>query len=205
MLGKTQVAKNRKSHRDERVIQLPQGRLQEPCEVRRDRHPRATSRPRATSPSAASTDGRYQFQYWAVSLVEANPAQNKKKGADGGVDGIKFFRDLDKKDAHKIVVSVKSGNVGLLAVRELIATRLSQNAEIALLITLPEPTKPMLTEAISAGFYKSVAGQNFPRIQILTIAGLLNKTQRAEHPDYEPDLNFKKAKSEASGEQAELL
>ncbi len=39
-------------------------------------------------------DGRYQFQYWAVSLVEANPAQNKKKGADGGVDGIKFFRDL---------------------------------------------------------------------------------------------------------------
>jgi len=53
-------------------------------------------------------DGRYQFQYWAVSLVEANPAQNKKKGADGGVDGIKFFRDLDKKEAHKIVVSVKS-------------------------------------------------------------------------------------------------
>ena len=87
------------------------------------------------------------------------------------MDGIKFFRDLDKKDAHKIVVSVKSGNVGLLAVRELIATRLSQNAEIALLITLHEPTKPMLTEAISAGFYKSVAGQNFSRIQILAIAG----------------------------------
>jgi len=63
----------------------------------------------------------------------------------------------------------------------------------------------MLTEAISAGFYKSVAGQNFPRIQILTIAGLLSKTQRAEHPDYEPDLNFKKAKSEASSEQTEML
>ena len=35
-------------------------------------------------------DGRYQFQYWAVSLVNANLAQNKNKGADGGVDGTSF-------------------------------------------------------------------------------------------------------------------
>jgi len=34
---------------------------------------------------------------------------------------------------------------------------------------------------------------------------LLNGTQRAEHPDYEPDLNFKKAKAEAAGEQTNLL
>lgn len=30
------------------------------------------------------------------------------------------------------------------------------------------------------------------------------KTQRAEHPDYEPDLNFKKAKIEANAAQKEL-
>jgi hypothetical protein len=29
--------------------------------------------------------------------------------------------------------------------------------------------------------------------------------QRAEHPDYEPDLNFKKAKAEADAEQATLI
>jgi hypothetical protein len=39
---------------------------------------------------------------------------------------------------------------------------------------------------------------------LLTIAGLLAKTQRAEHPDYEPDLNFKKARTEAHGDQTEL-
>jgi hypothetical protein len=33
----------------------------------------------------------------------------------------------------------------------------------------------------------------------------LNKTQRAEHPDYEPDLNFKKAKAEKSDDQRKLF
>lgn len=43
------------------------------------------------------------------------------------------------------------------------------------------------------------------RVQLLTIEGLLNKTKRAEHLDYAPDLNFKKAKTEAHGEQKPLL
>jgi hypothetical protein len=29
--------------------------------------------------------------------------------------------------------------------------------------------------------------------------------QRAEHPDYEPDLNFKKAKAETGAEQQPLI
>ena len=148
---------------------------------------------------------RYQFQYWAVSLVNANPAQNKKKGADGGVDGIKFFRDLDQKDAHKVVVSVKSGKLKPDDIRALMAVRAKENAEIALLVTLDEPSPKMTADAASAGFYKSAAGKNYPRVQILTIAGLLAGTQCAAHPDYEPDLNQKKAKAEAHGEQPELL
>jgi len=35
-------------------------------------------------------------------------------------------------------------------------------------------------------------------VQLLTIDGLLSHKQR-EHRDYLPDLNFKKAKTEASG------
>ena len=72
-------------------------------------------------------------------------------------------------------------------------------------VTLDEPSAKMTADAASAGFYKSVAGKNYPRVQILTIAGLLAGTVRAAHPDYEPDLNFKKAKAEASGEQKQLL
>ena len=68
-----------------------------------------------------------------------------------------------------------------------------------------EPTTAMGTETVASGFYESASGKKYPRLQILTIESLLAGTARPEHPDYEPDLNFKKAKAEASGEQAELL
>ena len=59
----------------------------------------------------------------------------------------------------------------------------------------------MIADAASAGFYTGVAGANFPRVQLLTIEGLLSGQQRAEHPDHQPDLNFKKAKAEANAQQ----
>ncbi|MGI9087347.1 MAG: restriction endonuclease, partial [Chthoniobacterales bacterium] len=145
---------------------------------------------------------KYQFQWWAVSLVEAQPFQGKKKGADTGIDGVKFFRDLDRKEVRKIIVSVKGGeNVGPTMVKDLIATLAHQKGDIGLFITLTAPTRAMITEATAAGFYISASGKKFARIQLLTIEGLLDNTQRAEHPDYEPDLNFKKAKAETTDDQ----
>ena len=35
---------------------------------------------------------KYQFQWWAVSLVNAVPYGGKKKGADTGIDGIIYFK-----------------------------------------------------------------------------------------------------------------
>ncbi len=149
---------------------------------------------------------KYQFQYWAVSLVNALPSQGKKKGADGGVDGIKFFRDLDGKDVHKIVVSVKGGeNLKADDVRALMAVREREGADIALFLSLEEPTKGMIKDAAAAGFYEGAGGKKFPRVQLLTIAALIEGRARAEHPDYEPDLNFKKAKAEPGAKQTELL
>jgi hypothetical protein len=71
----------------------------------------------------------------------------------------------------------------------------------------------MLADAASAGFYQrenhlkkgEMIGAKFARIQLLTIEGLLNHTQRAEHPDVEPGLNFKKAKAESNTQQKDLL
>ncbi|MGA2175237.1 MAG: hypothetical protein ABSH38_09675 [Verrucomicrobiota bacterium] len=40
---------------------------------------------------------------------------------------------------------------------------------------------------------------------LLTIEGLLNQTQRAEHPDHQPDLNFRKAEAEANAARKPLL
>jgi|GEM_PF-2725173 len=55
------------------------------------------------------------------------------------------------------------------------------------------------------GLYESAIGKKFSRLQLLTIAGLLSGTQRAEHPDHAPDLNFKKAKAESHSAQKELI
>ena len=61
----------------------------------------------------------------------------------------------------------------------------------------------MLKEAAAAGFYNSANGKNYPRIQVLTIEALL-AGKKPEHPDYRPDLNFKKAKAEKTGQQLHL-
>lgn len=149
---------------------------------------------------------KYQFQWWAVSLVDAQPFQGKKKGADTGIDGVKFFRDLDKKDVRKIVVSVKGGeNLKADDIRSLMAVREREGADIGIFISLEEPTKGMVKDAATAGFYESPNGKKFPRVQLLTIEDLLSGKARAEHPDYEPDLNFKKAKTESNAAQKELL
>jgi site-specific DNA-methyltransferase (adenine-specific) len=140
---------------------------------------------------------KYQFQWWAVSLVNAQPAQGKKKGADSGIDGIKYFRDFDSKDFHKIVVSVKGGeNLKADDIRSIMAVREREKAEIALFISLVEPTRGMKADAASAGFYESQNGRKFPRVQLLTIGDLLEGKARAEHPDHDPSLNFKKARRE---------
>jgi hypothetical protein len=149
---------------------------------------------------------KYQFQWWAVSLVEAQPFQGKKKGADGGIDGVKFFHDVDKEGSRKIVVSVKGGeHLKADDIRSLMAVRERDGAEIALFISLEEPSKGMIADAASAGFYESASGKKYPRVQLLTIAGLLEGKQRAAHPDHQPDLNFKKAKAEKNAEQKGLF
>src|SRR5579875_27697 len=116
---------------------------------------------------------KYQFQWWACSLVNAQPYQGRKKGADGGIDGLIFFQD-DKGAAKKIVVSVKGGeHVGVPMIRDLAHVVKRERAEIGLFVTLAEPSAPMEVEAVKEGFYTSPAtGAEFPRVQILTIKGL---------------------------------
>ena len=141
---------------------------------------------------------KYQFQWWAVSLIEAQPYQGKKKGADGGIDGLKFFYDVNDTEARKLVVSVKSGGLKADDVRALNHVREREKADIAVLISLQEPTAGMKKDALSAGFFEWTAGgKKSPRVQLLTIEGLLSDPpRRADHPDYTPNVNFKKAKRE---------
>jgi site-specific DNA-methyltransferase (adenine-specific) len=160
-----------------------------------------------SSARALAKQDRYQFQWWALSLVKARPVQEKKKGADEGVDGVIYFQDIDppKKDVvRKIVVQVKSGKVSVKDIRELKTVVENQKAVIGAFITLESPTTPMVTEAISTGYYERW-GKKYPKIQILTIEELL-KGKEIEYPQSPIDITFKKAeKVEATPEiQTEL-
>lgn len=117
---------------------------------------------------------RYQFQWWALSLIDIKPYGDKKKGADTGVDGVSHFM-VGKDEYKKVIAQVKSGNVSVKDIRDFSHVLDRENAEIGIFVTLEQPTKPMITEAVSKGFYKSRHfNKNFPRIQILTIEEILN-------------------------------
>jgi DNA modification methylase len=149
---------------------------------------------------------KYQFQWWACSLVNAQPFQGRKKGSDTGIDGLIFFQD-DNSGAKKIIVSVKGGeHVSVNMLKDLIATVEREKAAMGLFVTLAEPTKPMITEAVSTGFYQSPKGA-FPKIQILTIADLLSGKAKPQFFDMSSGMyNFKKAKVEKQkAEQKKLL
>ena len=151
---------------------------------------------------------KYQFQWWACSLVNAQPHQGKKKGADGGIDGLIFFHDGGK-DYKKIVVSVKGGDhVSVAMVRDLAHVVEREAAQIGLFVTLHVPTKPMQIEAVKTGFYTSaITGKTFGKLQLLTVDGLLRGTERALFPDLSMGgATFKKAaREEPHGEQDGLF
>ena len=125
-----------------------------------------------------ASQNRYQFQWWALSLINARPYQDKKMGSDTGIDGLIYFQD-EKDKIQKAIVQVKSGHVSVTHIRDLGHVMDREKAVIGIFITLEEPTKPMLKEAVQKGFYKSSAGGQYPKIQIKTIEDLLKDNRLA--------------------------
>ncbi len=69
--------------------------------------------------------------------------------------------------------------------RHLRGTVEREEAAMGVFITLEEPSRDMKTEAVSAGFYTSPGwGQDYPRIQILTIEELLHGAKVKVPPQY---------------------
>lgn len=121
-----------------------------------------------------ASQNRYQFQWWACSLIDARPYGDKKKGRDTGIDGFVYF-NVEKDKIGKAIIQVKSGKASVKDIRDLSHVIDRENAEMGVFITLEPPTKDMITEAVKKGFYRSkILNADFPKIQILTIEDLLN-------------------------------
>jgi site-specific DNA-methyltransferase (adenine-specific) len=145
---------------------------------------------------------KYQFQWWAVTLINAVPYGGKKKGADSGIDGY-YYCKPDGKKTESGIVSVKGGeNLHRDMVSDLRGVMEREKSPLAVLITLREPTAPMVKEAASAGFFKTPFGQ-FPRIQIATVEQLLEgKTLKL--PPQERGGGYKQAAREKVGQEPML-
>ncbi len=155
------------------------------------------------SAEALAKEDRYKFEWWALGLVDARPAQDKKKGADSGVDGYIYFFDDNSSKPKKIIVQVKSGKVNRGQIATLKGDMEREKAEIGAFLTLEEPTGPMIAEAATAGFYEPefFPGKKFPRIQILTVKELL-EGKELQYPRMAV-TTFKKAERKSKGREPE--
>jgi site-specific DNA-methyltransferase (adenine-specific) len=151
-----------------------------------------------TTPNEAATlaeQDKFQFQWWALGLVSARPVE-QKKGADHGIDGKILFRDdLGAARPDQIILQVKGGKTGVKDVRDLRGVLEREKAAIGVLISLQPPTRDMLAEAASAGFYEhKMNRQQYPRIQLRTVKELMDG-KNIERPSNVAavDETFKKA------------
>ncbi len=139
---------------------------------------------------ALAKQDRYQFQWWALGRIGARPAgEERKKGADTGIDGKLFFREKENAPVKAIVIQVKSGTLKLSEVRDFAHVIEREKAPIGVMISLDSPTRDMRTEAASMGRYKptypSPDGAVYDRYQLLTVADLFEGRQ----PKYPPFRN----------------
>jgi site-specific DNA-methyltransferase (adenine-specific) len=153
-------------------------------------------------------DDRYQFQWWALSLIQARPVsapaggKQGKKGADSGIDGVITFVDDASHKAKRAIVQVKSGKVKVGDVRDLVGTVEREKAALGIFLTLEEPTQPMQVEAVQAGYYHSPGwNQDYPRIQIATVQQLLDGATLKLPPSA---VTFKQAEKAGGPDDSQL-
>lgn len=148
---------------------------------------------------------KYRFQWWAVSMVDAMPYGGRKKGADGGINGIIYFKP-DGRRTERALVSVKGGeHVGVPMIRDLHSAMTREKATAAVFVTRSLPTKPMEREAAAAGRFTAPAtGKSYPRLQIITLAEQF-RGRRPDLPYIDPSAAFRRAPREDGGRQGSLL
>jgi site-specific DNA-methyltransferase (adenine-specific) len=151
---------------------------------------------------ALAAQDKYEFQKWALAMIDAQPYKGGKKGGDGGVDGFLYIKP-DGKKTEKVIVSVKGGqSLNPAMVKDLIVTVDQEGAKMGVFLTLEPPTKGMRTQAAAAGFYTTDYGQ-FPKIQIVTVERLFGPSNPLHLPWQDTSV-FKKAKRETTETQSTL-
>jgi site-specific DNA-methyltransferase (adenine-specific) len=100
---------------------------------------------------------------------------------------------------EQIIIQVKGGKTGVKDVRDLRGVLDREKAAIGVLNSLQPPTKDMIAEAVSTGFYShKTNAQQYPKLQLRTVKELM-EGKGLEPLHWEPvlpaalDETFKKA------------
>ena len=157
------------------AVALMKSRLKTGFKLLPDDHYRVIGEPQDVgSARALWRQDPFQFQYWAVSLLEAVPRERARRGPDQGIDGIIYFIDGPRRKPEKVIIQVKGGKVSSPQIRDLVGVVEREKAAIGLFISLEKPTRAMTEEAAKGGFYFShIWDRHYPKIQIRTIEQML--------------------------------
>jgi site-specific DNA-methyltransferase (adenine-specific) len=162
------------------------------------------------SATQLAQDDRFQFQWWALSLVHARPyggeagSKRGKKGADQGIDGVINFIDGAGGKPKRVLIQVKSGHVKSGDIRDLRGVIEREEAAIGVFLTLEQPSQAMIKEAVEAGYYNSpIWHKDYPRLQILTIEDLLAGKEIDMPPQHGTFKQAERIKKQ-EGKQGEL-
>jgi DNA modification methylase len=157
---------------------------------------------------------RFQFQYWVViDILGAQPRDRMmKKGADAGIDGLIRFQESAAGKIRTILIQVKSGKVERADISTLRGDMAREGYEMGALVTLKPPTSEMEKEAATDGHFRTedkigAGPSKFPKIQILTIAQLLEGGTRIEYPRH-ADITYKpnpKLRRSSTGRSTRLV
>lgn len=152
-------------------------------EIFLDGIPRDMESARALATRRTGDKTRKEFEKWAVLTYTNNAAiVHEKRTADRGIDGIAYFYSQPA-ETSKMIFQVKSGNVGRGDIAKLSGDMQREQAAVAILITLEEPSKNMRLEAKTAGPYiHPMTGRSFNKIQIVTVRDILEQGKRIELP-----------------------
>lgn len=126
---------------------------------------------------------RKEYEKWASLTYSNNRAViNEKKGADKGIDAIVYFKTKPDK-TERMAIQVKSGHVNRGTIATLRGDMDRENAKMAALITLEEPSKPMIEEAAGSGFYHhELMGRDYPKVRIVTVREIIEDRVRLDLP-----------------------
>jgi DNA modification methylase len=151
-----------------------------------------------------ANQNKYQFQWWAVSLVGGQPYGDKKKGADTGIDGYLYFMD-EKDKVKKGIIQVKAGAASVSQIRDLVGVIQREKAEMGVFLCLESATKPMQMEADSQGFYHSPLGKDYPKIQIFTIEQVVVEGRKPDIPPWIAPVDTPPTAKKVEGKTIKML